>query len=89
MCVEVSDPRERELPDAGTVVMVDPESGRHLEADLSSPKLRAAFATAERARALRVATDIRRAAPATSPCPAPATGCAGSARASPPPEDRQ
>ena len=60
VCVEVSDPRERELPDAGTVVMIDPESGRHLEADLSSPKLRAAFATAEKARALRVATEIRR-----------------------------
>lgn len=61
VCLEVADPRESELPDAGTVVMVDPETGRHLEADLSSPKLREAFATAERARALRVATDIRRA----------------------------
>ena len=60
VCVEVADPREAELPDAGTVVMVDPESGRQLEADLSSPKLRAAFATAERARALELAADIRR-----------------------------
>lgn len=60
VCVEVSDPREAELPDAGTVVMVDPETGRHVEADLSSPKLRDAFATAERARGLRVAAEIRR-----------------------------
>ncbi len=61
VCVEVADPRESELPDAGTVMMIDPETGRHLEADLSSPKLREAFATAERARGLRVGTEIRRA----------------------------
>ncbi|MGI8623737.1 MAG: DUF58 domain-containing protein [Solirubrobacteraceae bacterium] len=60
VCVEVADPREAELPDAGTVLMVDPETGRQLEADLSSPKLRAAFATAERARALRLGSEIRR-----------------------------
>jgi uncharacterized protein (DUF58 family) len=61
ICVEVIDPREAELPDAGLVVLVDPETGRHVEADLSSPKLRDAFATAERARALKVAGEIRRA----------------------------
>jgi uncharacterized protein (DUF58 family) len=61
VCVEVSDPREAVLPDAGTVVLLDPETGRHVEADLSSPKLREAFATAERARALKVHTEIRRA----------------------------
>lgn len=61
VCVEVSDPREAELPDAGTVMMVDPETGRHLEADLSSPRLREAFASAERVRALQVATQVRRA----------------------------
>jgi uncharacterized protein (DUF58 family) len=61
VCVEVFDPRETALPDAGTTVMVDPETGRYLEVDLSSPKLREAFATAERARALRVAQDVRRA----------------------------
>jgi uncharacterized protein (DUF58 family) len=60
VCVEVCDPREAELPDAGTVVMVDPETGQHLEADLSSPKLREAFRTAERARALKLKADIRR-----------------------------
>jgi uncharacterized protein (DUF58 family) len=61
VCVEVSDPREAELPDAGTTVLVDPETGREIEVDLSSPKLRDAFATAERARALKVAQDVRRA----------------------------
>jgi uncharacterized protein (DUF58 family) len=61
VCVEVSDPREAELPDAGTTVLVDPETGREIEVDLSSPRLRAAFATAERARALKVSQDVRRA----------------------------
>ena len=60
VCVVITDPRETELPDAGTTVMVDPETGRHLEVDLSSPRLREAFAHAERARALQVAQDIRR-----------------------------
>ena len=61
VCVAVSDARELELPDAGSMVLVDPETGRHLEADLSSPRLRQAFATAERARALAVEAQIRRA----------------------------
>jgi uncharacterized protein (DUF58 family) len=61
VCVEVSDPREAELPDAGTTVLMDPETGREIEVDLSSPRLRAAFATAERARALKVSQDVRRA----------------------------
>jgi uncharacterized protein (DUF58 family) len=60
VCVEVVDPREAELPDAGTTVMVDPETGRQLEVDLSSPRLREAFARAERARALEVSQAIRR-----------------------------
>jgi uncharacterized protein (DUF58 family) len=60
VCIEVTDPREVELPDAGTVVMVDPETGKYVEADLSSPKLREAFAAAERARALKLRADIRR-----------------------------
>lgn len=61
VCVSVSDARETRLPDAGNLVLVDPETGRHLEADLSSPRLREAFATAERARALEVEARIRRA----------------------------
>src|SRR4051794_3318155 len=31
VCVEVSDPREGQLPDAGTTVLVDPETGRQIE----------------------------------------------------------
>jgi uncharacterized protein (DUF58 family) len=60
LCVEIADRREAELPDAGTVLLYDPESGRQLEADLSSPRLREAFAAAERARRLRVSAAIRR-----------------------------
>jgi uncharacterized protein (DUF58 family) len=61
VCVEVSDPRETELPEAGTTVLVDPETGQELEVDLSSRRLRDAFAAAERARSMKVVSDVRRA----------------------------
>jgi uncharacterized protein (DUF58 family) len=61
VAVEVRDPREAELPAAGQLVVVDPETGRQLEADTSSPALRAAFAAAETARREAVATALRRA----------------------------
>jgi uncharacterized protein (DUF58 family) len=61
LCVEIADPREVALPDAGLVVMTDPETGRQMEVDLSSRRLREAFAKAEAERALRVAGGIRRA----------------------------
>jgi uncharacterized protein (DUF58 family) len=61
LCVEIADPREVALPDAGLVVMSDPETGRQMEVDLSSRRLRSAFERAEAERALRVAGDIRRA----------------------------
>jgi len=61
LCVEVADPREVSLPDAGLMVMTDPESGRQIEVDLSSRRLREAFERAEGERAFRVAGDIRRA----------------------------
>jgi uncharacterized protein (DUF58 family) len=61
LCVEIADPREVSLPDAGLVVMTDPETGRQMEVDLSSRRLREAFERAEAERALRVAGGIRRA----------------------------
>jgi uncharacterized protein (DUF58 family) len=61
LAVELVDPRERALPDAGLLVVVDPETGQQVEADTSSPELRRAFATAERERRERVATALRRA----------------------------
>ena len=58
--VEVVDPRELELPDAGVLTLVDPETGRHVEADTSSIKLREAFARRERERRERVIAAVKR-----------------------------
>jgi uncharacterized protein (DUF58 family) len=46
IAVEIRDPREQELPDAGELWLVDPETGRQLRVDTRSPKLRRRFATA-------------------------------------------
>ncbi len=59
--VEISDPREGELPDAGQLVLVDPETGQQVHADTSSPRLRREFAAAERRRRDDVRAAIRRA----------------------------
>lgn len=61
IAVEVRDPREGELPDAGHLVLVDPESGRQIEADTTSPVLRERFAAAEAQRREAVADRLRRA----------------------------
>jgi uncharacterized protein (DUF58 family) len=60
IAVEVVDPRESELPDSGTVVLSDPETGDIVEVDTSSPALRERFAAAERDRRARIATELRR-----------------------------
>jgi uncharacterized protein (DUF58 family) len=44
--VEVRDPREDSLPNVGLLTLVDPESGRRLEVQTASAKLRARFAEA-------------------------------------------
>jgi uncharacterized protein (DUF58 family) len=59
--IEIADPREAELPDAGHLVLMDPETGRTVEADTASPRIRAAFAAAEADRRAGVAEAIRRA----------------------------
>jgi uncharacterized protein (DUF58 family) len=46
VAVEIRDPREQELPDAGDLWLVDPETGRQLRVDTRSSKLRARFAAA-------------------------------------------
>jgi uncharacterized protein (DUF58 family) len=46
VAVEIRDPREEELPDAGVLWLVDPETGRQVRADTRSAKLRARFAAA-------------------------------------------
>jgi uncharacterized protein (DUF58 family) len=55
--VEIRDPREQELPNAGALWLVDPETGRQLRVDTRSPRLRQRFAAAaaeERAAVARV-----------------------------------
>lgn len=47
---EIRDPRERELPPVGLLTLVDPETGRRLEVQTGSPKLRARFAEAAAAQ---------------------------------------
>jgi uncharacterized protein (DUF58 family) len=56
VAVEIRDPREQELPNAGVLWLVDPETGRQVRADTRSAKLRARFAAAaaeERAEVAR------------------------------------
>jgi uncharacterized protein (DUF58 family) len=57
VAVEIRDPREQELPNAGVLWLVDPETGRQVRADTRSAKLRARFAAAaaqERAQLARM-----------------------------------
>jgi uncharacterized protein (DUF58 family) len=46
LAIEVRDPREQELPNAGDLWLVDPETGRQLRVDTRDSKLRARFAAA-------------------------------------------
>jgi len=61
LAVEVVDPREAELPDAGHLVLVDPETGKRVEADSSSAELRRRFAAAELERRDVLKSHLRRA----------------------------
>jgi len=56
IAIEIRDPREQELPNAGVLWLVDPETGRQVRADTRSERLRrrfAAAAAAERAELVR------------------------------------
>jgi uncharacterized protein (DUF58 family) len=46
VAVEIRDPREQELPNAGELWLVDPETGRQLRVDTRDDKLRRRFASA-------------------------------------------
>jgi uncharacterized protein (DUF58 family) len=46
VAVEIRDPREQELPNAGALWLVDPETGRQLRVDTRSERLRTRFAAA-------------------------------------------
>jgi uncharacterized protein (DUF58 family) len=60
LAVEVSDPREAELPDAGQLVLADPETGARIEVDSAAAELRRAFAAAELARRDALKSALRR-----------------------------
>lgn len=60
LAVEVRDPREGELPDAGHLALVDPESGELIQVDTSRRKVRERFAQLEADDRARVARELRR-----------------------------
>jgi uncharacterized protein (DUF58 family) len=61
LAVEVVDPRELELPPVGLLMLVDPETGRRVEVQTRSAKLRARFAAAAANQRSAIAGAIRRA----------------------------
>ena len=61
LAVEIADPREAYLPDAGQLALVDPETGSRLDVDSASAELRRAFASAELARRDALKSWLRRA----------------------------
>ncbi|KXK63184.1 hypothetical protein AWW66_04410 [Micromonospora rosaria] len=60
LAVEVTDPRELELPDVGVVTLVDPESGRRREVCTSDPVLRRRYAVAAAGQRDQVRQALRR-----------------------------
>jgi uncharacterized protein (DUF58 family) len=60
IAIEVLDPRDVDLPDVGTVVLADPESGKQREVN-ATPLLRKEFAAAAAEHRAHVAAGIRRA----------------------------
>lgn len=59
LAIELVDPRELELPDVGSVVLADPETGRQREVE-TTPLLRREFAAAASAHRDRVAAALHR-----------------------------
>ncbi|GIG87066.1 DUF58 domain-containing protein [Plantactinospora endophytica] len=61
LAVEVTDPRELELPDVGLITLVDPESGRRREVSTGSRRLRERYAAAALRQRAAVRAALRRA----------------------------
>ncbi|WP_441338525.1 DUF58 domain-containing protein [Micromonospora sp. NBS 11-29] len=61
LAVEVTDPRELELPDVGLITLVDPEDGRRREVWTGDPTLRERYAQAAAAQRDQVRHILRRA----------------------------
>jgi uncharacterized protein (DUF58 family) len=60
LAVEISDPRESELPSVGRLALVDPETGQRIEVDTSRRRVRERFAELERERREEIARELRR-----------------------------
>jgi uncharacterized protein (DUF58 family) len=61
LAVEIVDPSELELPDAGAVALIDPETGVVHEVQTGNARLRARYAEAAAAQRAAIAMAIRRA----------------------------
>ena len=59
MCIEVVDPRELELPDAGTLTVIDTETGRMRDVDTRSRKVRERYKAAASEQRRSIASAIR------------------------------
>jgi uncharacterized protein (DUF58 family) len=59
LAVEISDPRESELPDVGHLALIDPETGARIAVD-TSRRVRKRFAELEHERRAQVARELRR-----------------------------
>jgi uncharacterized protein (DUF58 family) len=60
LAIEVSDPRESELPAVGHLMLVDPETGARVEVNTGRRRIRERFAELERERREVVASELRR-----------------------------
>jgi uncharacterized protein (DUF58 family) len=60
LAVEVTDPREAEVPAVGRLALIDPETGARVEVDTSRRRVRERFAELELERRAVVAGELRR-----------------------------
>jgi uncharacterized protein (DUF58 family) len=67
LAIEVTDPRELELPDVGLITLVDPESGQRREVSTGDRRLRERYAAAAAAQRETVRRALRRAGAAHLP----------------------
>lgn len=67
LAVQVSDPRERDLPDVGLLTLVDPETGRLREVSTAGRRLREKYAEAARTQQHTISSALRRSGAAHLP----------------------
>jgi uncharacterized protein (DUF58 family) len=60
MAIEITDPREAEIPAVGRLAVVDPETGARVDVDTSRPRVREKFAELEAQRRETLHAELRR-----------------------------